>query len=116
MIASWLDFGFAKTTAQRIVMSQQTVDLGGQRIEIGEIHDADGAAADLVLIGRADAATGRADLGAAVGSRILADTVELAVERQDQRSIVGDAQVFRRNGDALLVELLDLGRSAHAGR
>ena len=43
---------------------QQAIDLVRQRVEVGEVHQADGAAADLVLVGRADAAAGGADLGA----------------------------------------------------
>ena len=39
--------------AQRVVMRQQAVDLVRQRVEIGEVHQPDRAAADLVLIGRA---------------------------------------------------------------
>ncbi len=91
------------------MVRQQTIDLGRQRVQIGEIHDADGATADLVLIGRADAAAGRADLGAAVGGRVFADAVQFAVQRQNQRCIVGDAQVFRRDRYALLGQLLDFG-------
>ena len=53
--------------AQRVVMRQQAVDLVRQRVEVGEIHQPDGAAADLVLIGGADAAAGGADRGDRVG-------------------------------------------------
>ena len=51
----------AVAAPERIVVRQQPVDLARQARRIGEIDDADGAAADLVLIGRADAALGRAD-------------------------------------------------------
>ena len=54
---------------------------------------ADRAATDLVLVGRTDAALGGADLEPGIG--VLADRVELAVQRQDQRRIVGDAQDLR---------------------
>ena len=93
---------------------QQPVDLGAERREIGEIMHADGAAADLVLIGGADAAPGRADLAVAGGR--LADLVELAMERQDQRGIAGDTQVFAADRDALALELLDLGNRAPRDR
>ena len=56
-----VEFRQVEAAAQRVVMRQQAVDLVRQRIEIGEIHQADGAAADLVFIGRADAAPGGAD-------------------------------------------------------
>ena len=78
--------------------------LGLRRRQVLEIHHADGAPADLVLIGRADAALGGADL--AVSRFGLAQRVELAVERQDQRGILGDAQIVAADVDA---ELLDLG-------
>ena len=64
--------------AQRVVMRQQAVDLVRQRVEIGEVHQADGAAADLVLIGRADAAAGGADRGDRVGG--FAQGIELAMQ------------------------------------
>ena len=57
----------AEAAAQRVVVRQQAVDLVRQGVEVGQIHQADGAAADLVLIGRADAAAGGADRGAGVG-------------------------------------------------
>ncbi len=56
--------------------------------------------ADLVLVGRADAAAGGADLAGA--ARFLAQQVELAVQRQDQRGVLGERQ--------------DLGRDRHALR
>ena len=97
----------AVAAPERIVVRQQPVDLARQARRIGEIDHADGAAADLVLIGRADAALGRADrLG---GVRGLAVDIELAMQRQDQRGVVGDQQVVRRNVDALPFQLLDLG-------
>ena len=100
------ELGHAETAAQRIVMGEQALDLA---VEAGEILEVGhpGAAADLVLIGRADAAAGGADLAGAGG--ILADDVELAMERQDQHGIVGDAQIVPADGDALAhgVDLLE---------
>jgi len=55
-------------------MRQQAVDLVRQRVEIGEIHQANGAAADLVLIGGSDAAPRGADRGDGVGG--FADRIE----------------------------------------
>ena len=86
-------------------MRQQPLDLVRQGVEIGEVHQADGAAADLVLIGRADAAAGGADRGAGVGG--FAQRIELAVQGQDQRDVLGDAQVFRADRDALAPQLCD---------
>ncbi len=97
----------AEAGAQRVVVGEEAVDPGLQRGGVAEIGDADAAPSDLVLVGRADAAAGGADLGRA--RRLLADAVEVLVERQDQRRVLGDHQVGRRDGDALAGELLDLG-------
>ena len=48
--------GVADAAAQRVVMGEQPVDLAAAGCRIGEIDDADGAAADLVLVRRTDAA------------------------------------------------------------
>ena len=62
--------------------------LKAEIVELGEVADADRAAADLVLIGGADAAAGGADLA---GARcILAQRVEVAMDRQDQGTGLGD--------------------------
>ena len=50
-----------ETAAQRVVMGEQALDLRFQRSRRPEIDDANRAPADLVLIGGADAAFGRAD-------------------------------------------------------
>ena len=78
-----------------------------QRVEVGEIHEPDGAAPDLVLVGRADAALRRADLRP--GAAAFAQRVELAVDREDERRVVGDAQVRAVDRDALPAQALDLG-------
>ena len=101
-----IDLGDAEAAAQRVVMGEEPLDLGRESRLVLEVDHADGAAADLVLIGRADAALGRADLQARI--RGLAEMVELAVQRQDQRGIVGDAQVFRRDHHILLSQAADL--------
>ena len=73
-----VDFFEIETAAQRIVMRQQTIDLVRQRVEIGEIHQPDRAAADLVLVGRSDAAPRGADRGDRVGG--FADRIEIAMQ------------------------------------
>jgi hypothetical protein len=87
------------------MVGHQPVDLGLQRLAVGEVGDADGAAAYLVLIGRTDAAPGGADL---LGRRGLARLVEVAVQRQDQAGVVGQHQQVRRDRDALPAQLGDL--------
>ena len=95
-------------------MGEQALDLGGKRLQVGEIDEADGAPADLVLIGGADAALGGADAGRCAGG--LAERVEFAMQRQDQRGVLGDAQIVRGHCDALLVQLVDLLDQRAAGR
>ena len=83
----------AKAPAQRIVVRADPVKLGAQRVKVRQIADPDRAAANLVLIGRADPAPGGADLARAAG--IFAQGIKIAVERQDQRGILGHLQVLR---------------------
>ena len=109
-----VDRRLAEAGAQRIVMRAEAVELRAELAEMGEVADADRAAADLVLIGRADAAPRRADLARARG--ILAQRVEVAVEGQDQRAGVGDLERLRRDRDALLAEPSDLVPAAPRDR
>ena len=57
-----VDLRLAEPAAQRIVMGEDALDLRLQARQILQVHDADGAPPDLVLIGRTDAALGGADL------------------------------------------------------
>ncbi len=98
--------GQAQAAPQRIVMREHARDLVVEQIRLGEIHEANRAAADLVLIGGSDAALRRADLGAA--ARVLAMRVKLSVQRKDQRRVFRDLEIHRRNGDALLPQPVDL--------
>jgi hypothetical protein len=91
-----------EAAAQRVVVRQKTIDLVRERVEVGQIHQADSTAADLVFIGRADAAAGGADRGARIGG--FAQRIELAMQRQDQRDVLGDAQVLRADVDALALQ------------
>ena len=87
-------------------MRQQPLDLAPERQRIGEVHDPDCTPAHLVLVGRADAAPRGADAREHVGG--FANRVELLVQRQDQRGILGDAQALRRDIDPLPLEPVDL--------
>ena len=93
--------------AQRVMVRAQPVELGFEMIQMRQIAHADRAAADLVLVSGANAAPGGADL--ARTRRRFAQTVEIAVDRQDQRAIVRHGEVVVIDGDALRFELLDLG-------
>ena len=102
-----IDRRFAEACTQRIVVRGQPVELGFEMVEMGKVANTDRAPADLVLVCRADAAQRRADLARAAGG--FAQSVEIAVERQDQRAIVGDVQRLGRNRYALAAQFLDLG-------
>ena len=97
---------FAKSGTQRIMMGAKPVELRPEIIEMSEIADPDRAATHLVLIGRADAAAGGADLALAAG--VLAQRVQITMDRQDQRTGFGDAEIVGVDGDALAFQLLDL--------
>ena len=79
---------------------------GPKRVEVLQVLHADGAPADLVLVGWADASAGGADL--AFSGRRFAHDIQLAVQRQDQRSVLGDAQVVPADLHALLLQPFDL--------
>ena len=92
----------AERAPQRIVMQQQLVDPAREQVGRRQIAHPDRPARDLVLVGRADAPAGRADragAGAAGGAPARAP-VELAVQRQDERRGLGDAQIVRPDRDA----------------
>ena len=75
-------------------------------LRIGEVADADAAARDLVLVGRADAARRRADL--ALAAARLGQQIEVAVIRQDEVRLVADEDAVG-DVDAVLGQLVDLG-------
>ena len=66
-----------QTGAQRVVMGEQPVQPLVQGFLVAQVRDPDGAAADLVLVGRADAAAGGADL--ALAQEALLHAVERLV-------------------------------------
>src|SRR3546814_8682234 len=92
-------------------MSAEPVDLRAELAQMGKIADPDRAAADLVFIGRTDAAPGGADL--ALSARILTQRIEVAMEGEDERAIIGYLQGFRGDGYALGGELLDFRSEEH---
>ena len=85
-----------------------------QRREVGEVHHADGAAADLVLVGRADAAPGGADLRAGVGRSRAARRVRGAADRISG-AFSAMLRLSRRDRDALRRAASRSPRRARAG-
>ena len=83
-----------------------SLDFLGQGRRVGEVAQPHAPAADLVLVGRADAAGGGANL--ALAPPRLAEHVELAVVRQDEVRPVADEQpAFHLDAEAL--QFVDLG-------
>ena len=76
------------------MMSQEAVQLlAVEHLQIGKVHQANGAAADFVLVGRSDAG-GRVVPMAALPRRPRSRVdVELLVQRQDQRHVLSDPQI-----------------------
>ena len=106
------DLGLAEASRQHVVVHRMRSTLGPSacRASSAALH-ADGAPADLVLVGRADAAAGGADLARA--RRLLADDVELAMERQDEGCVLGNAQVLAPDPHALPLSRSISAHSAH---
>ena len=96
---------------QHLVLELQCgIDLLGKRLLVEHIGDANPDAGDLVLVARADAATGGADLLAA---RVpLDDLVHRDVVRHQQMRVGGDQQAF--GVDATVLESLEFVEQ-HAG-
>jgi hypothetical protein len=91
------------------------VDLGADGGEIGRVIHADGAAADLVFIGRADAAARGADLARRRRRPRASGPARGAIGRISV-ALLGDAQVVAADGYALPLQLVDFGRPAPRGR
>ena len=87
-------------------MSEQARNLAVERFGLGEIHQANGAPADLVFIGGADAALGGADLHAAEVRR-FPKRVEFPMQRQNQRDVFGDLEVIWRHFHAKSANFVD---------
>jgi len=79
-------------------MREQRVELRFQRRAVGQIADADGAPPDLVFVGGADAAPRRAELGRPAQG--LGRLVELAVDRQYERRVLGNFKILGRDRNA----------------
>ena len=79
------------------------VKLGIQGIKMCKVAHTNRAAAHLVFIGRANTATCGADL--ARTSRSFTQPVKVTVDRQDQRAVVRQCEIFGRNGNALPAQL-----------
>ena len=81
----------AEVLAQHeVVEVEHLAQLGGEALAVKQVLQADRAARDLVLVGRADAAAGGADLARALGR--LARVVERRVVGQDQRTGLAERQ------------------------
>jgi hypothetical protein len=98
-------FGLVVVHEHEVVQLEQAFEAGGEAIGVGEVLHAQRAPSDLVLVGRADAAAGRADLD--VAERALARLVERDVHGQHERARGRDAQPIA-HADAGRFQLADL--------
>ena len=88
------------------MVREEAGDLGPKRVGIGQIRHPNGPAPHLVLIRRADAAAGRADLA---GARLnLTRRIEVPVQGQDKAGVVSERQQVRPYGDPLRGDASDL--------
>lgn len=92
-------------------MRAKPIELRLEIVEMRKIAHPDRATPDLVLVGRADPAPGRADL--ALARRGFAKGIEIAVHRQDERAIVGNREIVVIDAHALAFELLHLVAQRH---
>ena len=103
--------GRPKPRRSALWWQQQVVDLGGQRLGVGQVADPD-RAAGRPCPRRPGRCRGRwcrsCRCRCCSPARALAGTVELAVQRQDQGRVLGDPQAVRADRDALAADRLDL--------
>ena len=90
---------------QVVLLVERALDLLAQDVLVEEVLHADADAVDLVGVGRADAAAGRADL--ALAEEALGHLVERAVVLRDDVRVRADLQP--RGVDAAGVQRLELG-------
>ncbi|ELZ60995.1 hypothetical protein C467_01933 [Halorubrum hochstenium ATCC 700873] len=80
---------------ERALLRDDVLQFLAEHVGVEQVGDPDPAPARLVLVGRTDAAAGRADrvAGVVVGLDLLLDAVEHAVIRHDDVRAAGDADV-----------------------
>src|SRR5262245_1842569 len=100
------NLGLAQTLSQGVMVGEDALDLRLERGKVLEVHHSDCAPPDFVLVSRADAALGGPN--PSVSGRTLAQRIELAVEREDQRRILGDSEIITGDADPELLHLGDL--------
>ena len=93
-----------------VLLVAGVLDVGAEQRGVEQVDDAQTAAVHLVLVGRADAAAGGSDLGAAGG--VLGGELDHAVIGQDDLGAVGDEELAV-DWQAGLLELLDLVEEGH---
>ena len=106
----FFEFRRPQATQQRIVMAQQFIKLVGKGFGFGQIAKPDRAPRYLVFIGRANAAPCGADFR--IAPRRFARLIQSRMQRQDQRHIIGNAQILRRHGKPLRRHFGDFGKQS----
>ena len=89
-----------ETFAQRRVVRDEALQFHVERCFVGKVSYANGAAANFILVSRANTALCRTNLRAA--SLRFAGRVDVFVPWQDEAGIVGQQQVIRAKMDILL--------------
>ena len=97
----------SETGTQRVMMRAEAVELRVQGIKVRQIANTDRPPANLVFISWPDTASGGADLSRTRSS--LAQAIEIAVDRQDQRAIVGEREVIGGDRNPLPAQFLHFG-------
>ena len=92
---------------QGIVVGTQALYLWIDLIQMRQIAHPDRSATHLVFVSRTDAATRCANL--ALSGSSFTQSIQIAVQRQDQRAIVGNGEIVIIDSDALPLQLLDFG-------
>ena len=90
-------------TKPDIVMRRHRLELAAKRLFTGKVTKPNSAACHLVLIGRANAAAGGADLAGT--AHRLTRMIDSLVKRQDQRGGVGDNKAVRADLGPLAAKL-----------
>ena len=113
--SSYICFGIERLGAEErvrdgVLLVAGVFDVRAEQRGVEQVDDAQAAAVHLVLVGRADAAAGGADLGAS--GRVLGGELDHAVVGQDDLGAVGDEEL-PVDGQAGVLELLDFVQEGH---
>ena len=102
--------GAEERVGDGVLLVAGVLDVRAEQRGVEQVDDAQAAAVHLVFVGRADAAAGGADLGAAGG--VFGGELDHAVVGKNHLGAVGDEELAV-DGEAGVFELLDLVEEGH---